>query len=119
MQPGKLNLTVYKGSTKTVVIRWGAGSTTTPVNLTGYKARMQVRKRVTDPVVLDELTTENSRIVITDAVNGELELRFPAATSTAYEFTTAVYDLELVEPDNITVHRILEGIFTASPEVTR
>jgi len=119
MEPGRLNLVVYKGSTFVKSIQWKSGDPPVAVNLTGYTARMQIRKRVNDTVILESLTTENSKIVFTDAVNGILELRISAAVSTAYTFCNAVYDLELVNPDGVTVYRILEGSFTAAPEVTR
>jgi len=119
MQPGRLDLTLYQGSTKNIQIQWKGGDPSVPIDITGYKARMQIRKRVSDSVVIDSLTTENSRIAITDAALGKLELRFPAAVTSAIAICTGVYDLELVAPDNVTVYRILEGSVSFSLEVTR
>lgn len=119
MQPGNLNLVIYQGSTKEITVQWKAGDPAVPVDITNYKARMQVRKRVSDTTILDELTTENSRIAITDAALGKLVLKFPASVTSAMTFCTGVYDLELIAPDNVTVYRILEGNFSLSLEVTR
>lgn len=119
MQPAHLDLEIYKGSTFSKQIQWKTGTPAVPVNLTGYSARMQVRKSVNDSTILDSLTTENNRLTIYTPTEGRLRIDVAADISSAYEFTSAVYDLELVAPDNITVYRILEGCYSANPEVTR
>lgn len=118
MQPGNLDLTIYKGSTFVKTIQWKTGDPPVAVNLTGCTARMQVRKSPCDSVVLETLTTENSKIVITEPINGKFEIRISADTSSAYDFISGVYDLEIVFT-NGTVTRIIEGNFIAMPEVTR
>jgi len=119
MQPAHLDLEIYKGSTFSKQIQWKTGTPAVPVNLTGFTARMQVRRTVNDSIILDSLTTENSRLSIYAPTEGRLRIDVPASISAAYAFTSAVYDLELVSPDNITVYRILEGCYSANPEVTR
>lgn len=119
MQPAHLDLEVYKGSTFSKLIQWKTGTPAEPVNLTGYKARMQIRRSVNDSTVLDSLTTENNKLVIYVPVEGRLSINIAADVSSAYTFTSGVYDLELVAPDDVTVYRILEGCFSAVPEVTR
>lgn len=118
MQPAHIDLDVYKGSTFVKVIQWKTGTPPVAVNLTGCTARMQLRKAVNDTTVLDTLTTENGKIVIYEPVNGKFKIVIPAVTSTAYTFTSAVYDLEIVFTDG-TVTRVIEGCLTAAPEVTR
>lgn len=118
MQPANLNLTIYKGSTFVKTIQWKTGNPAVAVNLTGCTARMQVRSNPSNSIVLESLTTENSKIVITEPLNGKLEIRIPADTSSAYEFLCGMYDLEIVF-SNGTVTRIMEGDFVAVPEVTR
>jgi hypothetical protein len=118
MQPAHIDLEIYKGSTFVKVLQWKTGATPVAVNLTGCTARMQIRKSVNDTVVLDTLTTENGKIQIHDAVNGKFKIIIAAEVSSAYTFTSAVYDLELVFTDG-TVTRVIEGCFTAAPEVTR
>ena len=118
MQPANLDLTIYKGSTFVKTIQWKTGDPAAAVDLTGCTARMQVRKSPCDSVILESLNTENGKIVITEAQNGKLEIRIPAATSSAYSFIAGVYDLEIVF-QNGTITRIIEGNFTAMPEVTR
>lgn len=120
MQPASLDLTVYKGSTYSKLIQWKTGEPATPVDLTGCTARMQIRKRVNDTEILETLTTENGKLTIYNAAEGRIRIDIPAATSTAYPFTSGVYDLEIVYPaPSTTVYRILQGCFAAIPEVTR
>lgn len=118
MQPAHIDLDVYKGSTFVKIIQWKTGTTPVAVNLTGCTARMQIRKSVNDATILDTLTTENAKIVIHEPLNGKFKIVIPATTSTAYTFTSSVYDLEIVFTDG-TVTRVIEGCLTASPEVTR
>jgi hypothetical protein len=118
MQPAHIDLEIYKGSTFVKIIQWKTGTPPVAVNLTGCTARMQIRKSVNDTTVLDTLTTENSKLVIHEPLNGKFKIVIPASVSTAYTFTSAVYDLELVFLDS-TVIRVIEGCFTAAPEVTR
>ena len=118
MQPAHIDLDVYKGSTFVKVIQWKTGTPPVAVNLTGCTARMQLRKAVNDTTVLDTLTTENGKLVIHEPLNGKFKIVIPASTSTAYTFTSAVYDLEIIFADQ-TVTRVIEGCLTAAPEVTR
>jgi hypothetical protein len=118
MQPAHIDLDVYKGSTFVKIIQWKTGEPPVAVNLTGCTARMQIRKAVNDTTVLDTLTTENGKLVIHEPLNGKFKIVISAATSTAYTFTSAVYDLEIIFLDG-TVTRVIEGCLTAAPEVTR
>ena len=118
MQPAHIDLDVYKGSTFVKIIQWKTGTPPVAVNLTGCTARMQIRKAVNDTTVLDTLTTENGKLVIHEPLNGKFKIVISAATSTAYTFTSAVYDLEIIFTDG-TVTRVIEGCLIAAPEVTR
>jgi hypothetical protein len=92
-----------------------------PVNLTGYTARMQIRKRVTDASAVIELTTTNGRITLGGAA-GTILLTIAAADTAALPATPTdkrwFYDLELV-PAGGQVVRLLQGRVLVSPEVTR
>jgi hypothetical protein len=80
---------------------------------------MQIRKTAGSSEILDTLTTENARISIYAPTEGRIRFDISAAQSSAYEFTTAMYDFEVVSSDNQTVYRILQGSISAVPEVTR
>lgn len=118
MQPAHIDLDVYKGSTFVKIIQWKTGTPPVAVNLTGCTARMQIRKSVNDTTVLDTLTTENGKLVIHEPSDGKFKIVIAANVSTAYTFTSAVYDLEIIF-GNGTVTRVIEGCLTAAPEVTR
>lgn len=119
MQPADLDLTVYKGSTFSRLIQWKTGDPAIPVDLTGFTARMQIRKTVNSTDILDTLTSENNRLTIYAPTEGRIRIDISAEQSAAYTFTLAAYDLEIVSNDNQNVQRLLQGSFSAIPEVTR
>lgn len=121
MKPVKLDLTIYRGSTFVKQVTWQTGTPAAAVNLTGCSIRMQVRPKITETVLIDELTTENARIEITNAATGTFLIKIPASVSTNYGSTykSGVYDLEVTMPDGVTIYRIMEGGFSIIPEVTR
>ncbi len=86
-----------------------------PVDLTGAKARMQIRDRI-GGVLLLELTTENEALAITGL--GTIS-RYLSNTQTAgLADADAVYDLEVEYPDG-TVQRYIKGRVIVDPEVTK
>lgn len=118
MQPANIDLTIYQGSTFSKTFQWKTGNPPTPVNLTGYTARMQIRQKVTSETPIITLTTENGRIIIRDPLEGRFSLEISAEDTAALSFKSAVYDLEFSSPSGIVV-RLFEGSVTLSPEVTR
>jgi len=91
-------------------------------DLTGYTARMQVRRYIESATPTATLTTENIstfRIILgnADPVDGTINL-FIRAEDTRALTTSGVYDIEIISPSN-EVDRILQGDFILSPEVTR
>ena len=109
------NFTIMQGSTfQRIITKKDASGT--PVNLTGYTARMQARNDLNSAVVLD-LTTENGGIVL-GGVAGTIELNITAtATASLIAPNTLIYDLELV--NGAVVNRQLQGEIRVSAEVTR
>lgn len=89
----------------------------TPVDLTGYSARMQLRKSKADKTVLLELSTANSKIVL-GGTAGTVTVMFSKADTVGVTWTSGVYDLELTSAGMQTV-RFIEGSFVLSQEVTR
>jgi len=85
-----------------------------PVDLTGAKARMQIRAGLGGALLL-ELTTENDGLAITGP--GTLIRTMSAAQTAALTWTDGVYDLEVEYADG-TVQRYLQGAVTVSREVT-
>lgn len=87
-----------------------------PVDLTGYTARMQLRAKLDDTVVLHSMTTENGGISI-DAVNSTITLNITATNTALFTFTSAVYSLELI--NGTVVIPFANGTITLIKEVTR
>ena len=119
MPATNLYLTIEQGATfrHSLALKAGAGSTAPALNLTGYSARMQLRADYAATDVLLELTSANSRIIITPLA-GMLELSISAADTGLLEFSKAIYDLE-IESASGEVTRIVQGVVTLSKEVTR
>ena len=120
---GKYDMTIVQGSDTNNISITPKESDGSPINLTNYTAKVQLRKDDNSVEVLDELTTENSRITITEYdVEGvtfwKITLLFPSATTRNYTVFNAVYNLEIYSDSGI-VTRLLEGEVTVSPEVVR
>jgi hypothetical protein len=113
---GIYNIIADQGSTFSRQLTWN-DSTGSPVNLTGYTARMDVRSSI-DAVgaATLSLTTENGRIVLGGSA-GTINLSAEATATQAVEAGNYVYDLELVSGSTVT--RLVQGSFTLRGEVTR
>jgi hypothetical protein len=77
---------------------------------------MQLRTSYSAASASLELTTANSRISLTNA--GVITLSLTATETAALAAGRYVYDLEMVSSGGL-VTRLLEGVATVSPEVTR
>ena len=84
-------------------------------NLSGFTARMQVRKDLEAVSALVELTTENGRIAVTSNT-GTVSLTISAADTMALQFS-GIYDLELIGATGV-VERLLQGNFNLDANVT-
>ena len=74
---GIYDIVADQGATFQRVLTW-KDSTGANVNLTGYSARMQVRRRPSDGEALVSLTTQNGRITLGGAA-GTITLNCPAS----------------------------------------
>jgi hypothetical protein len=93
-------------------------ATATPVNLTGYNARMKI-KDASGALVLSLSTTPtaNGDVITLGGAAGTVTVTIKTATTTAFDFSTATYDLELVQPDSEVI-RLVQGDLTLEREVT-
>lgn len=111
------NLEINQGATLALVATW-KDSAGTAVNLTGYTARLNVRETYASASAILTLTTENGGITLGGSA-GTITLSASATTTAALTAPfSGVYDLELVSGGGV-VTRLLEGVATVSPEVTR
>ena len=86
-----------------------------PKDLTGWTARMQVRKKVGSEVLL-EATSEAG--ITLGGTAGTVRVKFTDEQTDTLMLKAAVYDLEL-EDEAGDVYRLLEGTVTIKPNVTR
>ncbi len=107
------DLTINQGETYGQAFVWKENDT--PVNLTGYSARMQIRRSVTSPAATLSLTTANGKITLGSA--GQITLGIDAIATANLDAGNYVYDLEVVTGD--TVRRLLSGGVKVTREVTR
>ena len=114
ISPGTYNMTCYQGSTfdKTFT----ATNDSTPINWTGYTAKLQVRQYVntSDTAVLT-LTTGSG--ITAGANDGKIIISATATQTGAIPQGNYVYDLELTSGSNIS--RLIQGQLTVAEQVTR
>lgn len=92
---------------------------TTPMDLTGYTALMQVRKTHASSLVMLELGSESPKTGITiSGVLGRLTIEVDETVTAALPAISAVYDLIITSPSGY-VTRLLEGKFVVQAGVTR
>lgn len=118
MAAGKKNIVIEKGATFKMSLLW-KDQNNAPVDLTGYTARMQVRKTISSDTALLSLTTENGDIVL-GGTAGTILIEVSDADTSAIpdNVKSGVYDLEMESASGI-VTRLIEGEADIRPEVTR
>ena len=88
-----------------------------PVDLTGYKARMQVRKSIASTDILYEASTDTGEIDIDLALN-TISINIDASVTQGFTFSSGVYSVELYKADG-TVLPFITGSLTLVQEITR
>lgn len=128
MAAGKYSFIIEQGSTVDFQVQY-KDSTGTPVDLTGYSGKMQIRSAYADANPTTYITLSSSLASdgtglnfsgsngITPLTSGSIGVYISAVSSSAFTFTSAKYDLEIVSGSRVT--RILEGNVNLSLEVTR
>ena len=110
----KYKIKINQGATLRIPFTWRSNGL--PIDITGFTARMQIRKTVASSEVIHELSTENGGIILGD--DGAFLIYISDSVTETFNFTTAVYDLEFVNLDGDVI-RLLEGAVQLSLEVTR
>ena len=106
----KTNLIIDQGSDFSVIINV-TDSNSEPLNLQGYTGKSQMRKYFTS-------STFYEFDVEVDDVNGLVSLSMESAITNTIKPGRYVFDCELFSSANV-VSRIVEGIVTVTPGVTR
>jgi hypothetical protein len=115
MPAATYNIIADQGATFSRVITWKS-STGTPVDLTGYTAKMQVRVSYTSASAVLTLSTAAGSIVLGGAL-GTITITGQASAMTM-DGNNYVYDLELTSGGGA-VTRLIMGNFTVRAEVTQ
>lgn len=92
----------------------------TPVDITGYSARMKIKDKVGGTVLASTEAGDsplNVLAIALDAANKTITLSIPATATDDFAWTKGVYDLEMVSPTGV-VTTILSGKVTVTKEVT-
>lgn len=126
MAAGKYSFVIEQGSTLDFEIQY-KDSSNSPINLSGYSGKMQIRSTVdsSDTIITlsSSLATDGTGLNFsgsngtTPPASGSIGIFISAASSSLFTFTNAVYDLEITTGSRVT--RILEGNVRLSKEVTR
>ena len=106
----KANLVIDQGTTFTTDLTM-TDEEGSPLNLTGYTANSQIRKWY---------TSSNATATFTTSINGNSGIITLSLTANQTGTMTAgryVYDVEI--NDGAIISRIVEGIVTVTPQVTR
>lgn len=116
--PATLNLSMYQGASFDYNLVWNttAGTVTTPVNLTNWSARMQMRTSYDASDAALSLTSGTG--ITLGGTAGSILIEATATQTAAIGAGPYVYDLELVSPASV-VTRLVEGTIIVDPEVTR
>lgn len=115
----KLDLRIDKGSTFRHTLTWNTRSAgvITPVDLTGFTARMQIRNK-RDGTLLHTLLSSGVGITL-GGVLGTIVLFISDTDTAAFTWSTGVYDLELIDTGGTgDVTRLVQGRIAADEEVT-
>jgi hypothetical protein len=115
MTAGIYNFTMDQGSVWDLEITY-QDPNGTPINLTGFTAKMQLRKEYNSTIADLTLTTGGGGIVITGAT-GKIDISASAAQTAVLDPTYYVYDLELTSGTNIS--RLIQGQITVAEQVTQ
>ena len=126
MAAGRYSFLVEQGATKQFEIVY-SDSTGTPVDLTGYTAKMQIRPYAGSDEVYVTLTNTiqpngtglnlNGLSGTNPYSSGSIGVTIAASVTEDFNFGEASYDLELTS--GTIVYRILEGKVKLSKEVTK
>jgi hypothetical protein len=108
-----VELYMDQGTTFRNVINLIDDTTNAYININNYIIRSQMRR-----TYYSANATANLVCTITDSANGEITMTLAAANTSNIKAGRYLFDLETVDTNNSVV-RVLEGIITVTPEITR
>lgn len=129
MPAGKYSFIIEQGTTTQFEIQY-KDVNSTPVDLTGYGAKMQIRPSIDSTeaylTLSSSLQADGTGLNMSGSdgnkptTSGSIGIIISSTTSSLLNFSQAVYDLEIYSSENPPrVVRLLEGQIKLSKEVTR
>jgi hypothetical protein len=109
-----IDIVLYQGKTINFEVIWGGE---TPINVTGFTARMHAREAASSTAILAEFTNANGRISVGGA-NGKFTISMSAADSAALKPCVGIYDFEIISASGA-VYLVMSGKFQIEAEVTK
>ena len=107
----KANLVIDQGTDYSTVVNV-SDSDGVAIDLTGYSGAGQLRKHYTSS------NSVSFNVSVSNATAGEVTLALTARQTSNISAGRYVYDVEVTSTSNV-VSRIVEGIVTITPQVTR
>lgn len=117
MSAGTYDITVEQGAVFNRVLTWKDANGSL-VNLSGYTARLWVRKTFNTTTNVLEMTTENGRITLGGSA-GTVTLYISANDTDDIHAARYIYDLKLIPSNSANAVRMLQGFFEVVPQVTQ
>ena len=111
--PSFIELYVDQGATFNHVINISDDLTSANVNVSGFEVRSQMRRSY-----YSENASANITCTISDASNGQISLSMSGDYTATIKAGRYVFDVELTSTSG-SIQRLLEGIITVTPRVTR
>lgn len=112
MAAGTYDIVIDQGSDFAIEVQ--VKEDDTPQNLSTHSARAQLRPTPTSSTLSATFTC-----TITNAAQGRIKMSLGNTTTAGITSGKYYYDLELVNTNNNTVTRLLQGVARVTPEVTR
>jgi len=110
---GFIELTIDQGTSFSASIDL-ANDDGSAINVTGYTFSSQIRKSY-----YSANSTANLTVTVTNAATGNILLRLDSANTSNIKAGRYLFDLKMANNTTDSVTRILEGIVTVTPQVTR
>jgi len=114
LDSGDTNITILQGKTLSFSFTWGGA---TPIDVTGYDARMAIRKTFSTISAEAEFTVANGRVSI-GGVNGLIDFSMTAVDCADLTPGRYVYDVEVVDGSGV-VHPVIKGFCDIIGEATK
>jgi hypothetical protein len=106
-------LYIDQGTTYNNIITLTDDITNAYINISGYTVRSQMRRSY-----YSANASANITCTVSDASNGKITMSLTAGQTSNIKPGRYLFDVETVSANNI-VTRVLEGIITITPEITR